>query len=181
MNPALRYALQWWVKALQNGVPKLVPYTFRADQLFITMSDGEGSAQVAVALWRPGSRIAPRITATTVPEDIQQLWQRQKRQTIAEIEAWAPLMALATWAQLSHGRWIHFVDKKNAFNTLINGSSGVTSLNAINHEIWPHGSSKGQSGCTLKITHSMHRAEVTSLTRSMWDGSGTGQWCPVLL
>ena len=86
LNPALRCALQWWVTALQNGVPRVVPYTFRADQLFLTVSDGEGSAQVAVALWRPGGQIAPRITVTTVPEDVQQLWKRQKKQTIAEIE-----------------------------------------------------------------------------------------------
>ena len=39
-----------------------------------------------------------------------------ENQDIAEIEAVGPILALATWPQLTNGLWIHFIDNDNAHN-----------------------------------------------------------------
>ncbi len=89
-------------------------------------SVGEGTGKVAVAL-------RPRITAMEVPREVRDRWQLQKNQDIAEIEAVGPILALATWPQLTNGLWIHFIDNDNAHNLMITGASGAEHLNRLGH------------------------------------------------
>ncbi len=57
----------------------------------------------------------------------------RKNQDIAEIEAVGPILALATWPQLTNGLWIHFIDNDNAHNLMITGASGAEHLNRLGH------------------------------------------------
>ncbi len=56
-----------------------------------------------------------------------------ENQDIAEIEAVGPILALATWPQLTNGLWIHFIDNDNAHNLMITGASGAEHLNRLGH------------------------------------------------
>ena len=105
--------------------------------LVVTVSDGEGTGNVAVAMWETSApEERPRITATKVPERLLSKWALHASNTIASIEGIGPLLALATWPQLDKKLWIHFIDNTDAMNALIKGHSVNADLNQVMHATW---------------------------------------------
>jgi len=63
LSPAIQYSLHWWKKLLSGltlATPRIVP--FGLPQV-VSFGDGEGTAQIAVALWSPQGTFASRCRA----------------------------------------------------------------------------------------------------------------------
>ena len=91
------------MRALLDAMGREMPFNLSDWKRIITVSDGEGSGSVAVALWdlsRPGS--TPLITRADVPESWKARGSRDGAwgSIIAEGEGVGPLRALATWPHL---------------------------------------------------------------------------------
>ena len=137
MNSALLGMFDWLEDALMHENGKVVACSLASLELAITVSDGEGTGNVAVALWemsRPD--VKPRITATKLPERILSKWSLHASNARAPIEGIGPLLAMATWPQLTNKLWIHSIDNTDAMNALIKGHCVNNDLNEIMHATW---------------------------------------------
>jgi RES domain-containing protein len=137
LNSALRAMLDWLELALVHENRRRVPCSIHTLELVVTVSDGEGTGHVAVGKWnvdRDGS--VPQITTCTVPTSLLAKWSANSSAVIAQIEAVGPLLALATWEDLRHKLWIHFIDNTAAKDSLIKGSSINAELNELMHATW---------------------------------------------
>ena len=137
LNPALQACLQWWRSALaaDDGRPMLLDP--KGKPFYITISDGEGSGNIGIALYKPrDSKFRPRATYGKLPAEWRDTWLQDKTTMINEVEAASAAVALATWPALADGLWLHAVDNTSAEATLVSGVSSVLGLNRISHYVW---------------------------------------------
>ena len=137
LNSALLAMFDWLENALIQENGQTIDCDIASLPLAVTVSDGEGTGNVAVGLWevsRPALR--PRITATKVPEQMLAKWALHASNTIAPIEGVGPLRAMATWPHLRDKLWLHFIDNTTAMNALIKGHSVNADLNDVMHATW---------------------------------------------
>ena len=110
------------------ALPRVVPTNLSERCRIVSKSDGEGSeAGVGVALWESGTQVV-RAGVLRVPEEVQILWDRQKKSLggIFEIEAVGPLVLLENLPDLFRSSlWLHFLDIAAALSNLVDGSSSV--------------------------------------------------------
>ena len=107
MNSALLAMLSWLEYALMYENGQSLPCEIAKLPLVVTVSDDEGTGNVAVAMWETSApEERPRITPTKVPERLLSKWALHASNTIASIEGIGPLLALATWPQLDKKLWI---------------------------------------------------------------------------
>ena len=127
-------------KAVEEQVGREVPFDLHEWPFFVTISDGEGTGNVAVGIWKPGdSEFQPRITAAAVPPEWLSRWHEWglRVTAIQEIEAVGPVLALSTWPELlTDCTWLHFIDNESAKFSLIKGSSKAVYTNEIVHATW---------------------------------------------
>ncbi|CAK0803833.1 unnamed protein product [Prorocentrum cordatum] len=137
VNSAMLAMFRWLEGALVHDNRSRVLCDISCLPLVVTISDGEGSGNVAVAMWQPAEPAErPRISATRAPENALAKWAQRASNTIAPIEGVGPLLALATWPGLEHRLWIHFIDNTDAMHALIKGNSVSADLNNVMHGTW---------------------------------------------
>ncbi|CAK0893953.1 unnamed protein product [Prorocentrum cordatum] len=137
VNSAMLAMFRWLEEALVLENRRRVLCDISCLPLVVAISDGEGSGNVAVAMWQPAEPVErPRITATRVPDNVLAKWAQHASNTIAPIEGVGPLLALATWPGLEHRLCIHFIDNTDAMHALIKGNSVNADLNNVMHATW---------------------------------------------
>lgn len=137
LNTALLAMFAWLEAALVEDNSKPIRCDTAHMKLVVTISDGEGTGNVAVGLWDLSDQLLrPRVTTARVPELLLDKWRRHSQNAIAPIEAVGPLLALATWPHLAHKLWIHFIDNMTAKDSLIRGHSYNGELNELMHATW---------------------------------------------
>ena len=137
LNSALLAMFDWLEHALVHENSQAIRCDITSLDLAVTVSDGEGTGNVAVGMWevsRP--EVRPRITAARVPEKTLAKWALHSSNAIASIEGVGPLLTLATWPQLTNKLWLHFIDDTDALNALIKGHAVNADLNDIMHATW---------------------------------------------
>ena len=127
----------WLEEALENENEKVITCRIASLDFALTVSDGEGTGKVAVALWEVSKPwVRPRITATRVPDTLLAKWALHSSNTIAPIEGVGPLLAMASWPHLKDKLWLHFIDNTDAMHALIKGHSINADLNEVMHATW---------------------------------------------
>ena len=136
----MRASLRMLRDAVHGQQGREVPFSLDGWPLIITVSDGEGTGSVAVAVWKPREKdFIPRITRVDVPVGAMQSWTRggARGTAIMEIEAVGPLLAMSTWSDLFRDSlWLHFIDNEASKYSLIKGSARASESNAIMHATW---------------------------------------------
>ena len=78
----------------------------------------------------------PKAARVKLPDTWRHTRQAAKTTDINVTEAASASIALATWPELTHGLWLHFVDNNNAEQTLVKGSSSALGMNTIANYTW---------------------------------------------
>jgi hypothetical protein len=137
LNSALKAMFEWLEHAMLQESMRTIACDIMCKELVVTVSDGEGTGNVAVGLWYVSrDDTCPRITATAVPSGLLDKWARHSANSIAPIEGLGPLLALATWPEISEKLWVHFIDNTSAKDSLIKGCSVNADLNEVMHATW---------------------------------------------
>ena len=94
--PSVCASLQWFRKVLNNNQSRQVPFDLKDWPLVVSVSDGEGSGGVAVAVWMPRVHgFQPMVTRADVPACWLHKWTHDvgRSNAVMEIEAVGPLLA----------------------------------------------------------------------------------------
>ena len=76
LNPSLRAALCFWIRALRDGGHRPVPLIDSGTVLHITIGDGEGTGSIAAAYLRPrDEKCQVQMAQMHVPSEYRQYWQ----------------------------------------------------------------------------------------------------------
>ena len=137
INTAMMAMFDWLENSLTRENRRMIDCDVATLPMFVTVSDGEGTGNVAVAKWEISEASSPpRITSTPVPSDLLTKWSLHSSNPIASIEGVGPLLALATWPEMKYKLWIHFIDNMDALTALIKGNSVNADLNEVMHGTW---------------------------------------------
>ena len=130
ITPDIRITLGWWLKFLQEYVPRPIPHSLKELPCIVSYSDGEGGdAGVGVALWAPWLD-KPLAAYCEVPKRIRELWAqaagKENYRDISLIEAVGPLILLTTFPRvMCNCLWLNFIDNAGAEASLLKGSSAI--------------------------------------------------------
>ena len=120
ISPAIWTSLRWWRDTLQ-----LFKFsrTSPTSPLVVSLSDGEGTSTLGVALWSSSGAFRTRCTA---PAEVPPLWPNAPASAnhINAIESSGPLLLIYSFEDIFHDcLWVHWIDNNGALACLVNGHS----------------------------------------------------------